>query len=199
MASDGVPMTHPHPTYGGRHAGTHVIRVLANDGALERVGQMAATTEHDVEFFTLKTPYLKQGITTDYVAKTDMMSVAMKVYAEGGENRMHLHPAEDHSFIVMEGEATFHVGTPENIHVLRRFEGVMLPMGTPYYFQSSGSGNLVMIRVGATEPGMPEIPVYPDGQTKAQELEPEKNRLERIELPGPGFGDEEPVSARAGS
>lgn len=149
---------------------------------------MTTATKQGVGFFTLKTPYLKQGITTEFRATTGILSVAIKVYAEGGENRMHFHPAEDHSFIVVEGEATFHIGTDENTQVVRPFEGVMLPMGTPYWFQSTGSGNLVLIRVGGSEPGAPRSAFYPDGQEKELKLEPDKNRLPRIELPGPGFG-----------
>jgi len=77
------------------------------------------------------------------------MSLTLKVYAEGGENAMHYHLNEEHAFIILQGEATFHLDTDENAHVVHQWEGVFLPRGAHYYFQSSGNENLVLLRVGA--------------------------------------------------
>ncbi len=75
----------------------------------------------------------------------------MKVYFEGGENATHTHLAEDHLFFVLSGQATFHLGRDgEEVKVANRYEGVLLPRGAYYRFQSSGEENLVMLRVGAT-------------------------------------------------
>jgi quercetin dioxygenase-like cupin family protein len=149
---------------------------------------MAIETRQAAEVFDLRTPYLQQGITSDQRAKTDLLTVLIKVYAEGGENLMHAHPEEDHSFIVLEGEATFSIETENNVKVLHPYEGIMLPKQTSYRFQSSGDGNLVMLRVGASLPGTPKRATYPDGQEKSRDIEP-MGRLERIPAPGPGFGE----------
>jgi mannose-6-phosphate isomerase-like protein (cupin superfamily) len=148
---------------------------------------MAIATHTSPEIFDLRTPYLEQGITSDMRSHTDMLSVLIKVYADGGENRMHNHPDEDHSFIVLEGEATFHLETDDNVRVVRPYEGVMLPKGASYWFHSSGEGNLVMLRVGAQLPGTPKRAIYPDGGLKAREHEP-LGKVERKEKPGRGFG-----------
>jgi mannose-6-phosphate isomerase-like protein (cupin superfamily) len=152
---------------------------------------MAIETKTTAQVFDLRTPYLQQGITSEYRAQTDLLTVLIKVYSEGGENRMHAHQQEDHSFIVLEGEATFHLGnedgTQEQVQVVRPYEGVMLPKGAFYWFQSSGEGNLVMLRVGASLPGTPHGALYPDGEQKSRDQEPTA-RLERIVAPGPGFG-----------
>ena len=84
---------------------------------------MAIETKQASEVYDLRTPYLEQGRTTDVRARTDLMTVTVKVYAEGGENAMHHHTHEDHSFIVLEGEATFHLETDDNAKVVRRYEG----------------------------------------------------------------------------
>ena len=76
---------------------------------------MAVTTKQAAQVFDLRTPYLDQGRTTDLRAHTDLMTIIAKVYAEGGENGMHNHPHEDHSFIVLEGEATFHIESDDNV------------------------------------------------------------------------------------
>jgi mannose-6-phosphate isomerase-like protein (cupin superfamily) len=149
---------------------------------------MAIQTKQAAEVFNLRTPYLKQGRTTDMRARTDMLTITAKVYAEGGENAMHNHPMEDHSFIVLEGQATFHVETEDNIKVVGRYEGIMLPQGVNYYFQSSGEGNLVMIRVGASQPGERVGRVAPDGHDLPGGSEENKS-VERIEAPGRWFGE----------
>ena len=110
-------------------------------------------TPDDNGFFNLRTPLLKSGITTDTRAKTEVLNVTVKVYADGGENEMHAHVGEDHAFVVLSGQATFHVGSDENCRVVNKYEGVMLPSGTEYWFQSTGP-NLVMLRVGARRPDL---------------------------------------------
>jgi mannose-6-phosphate isomerase-like protein (cupin superfamily) len=112
----------------------------------------------------------------------------MKVYAEGGENAMHHHPHEDHSFMVLEGEATFYIETDDNAKVVRRYEGVMLPKGVNYWFKSTGPQNLVMIRVGASYPGERRGRLTPNGrEIPGDSLE--NKTVERIERRGKWFGD----------
>ena len=101
------------------------------------------------EIFQLKAPLLSLGRDNWPLVRTDLVSLTLKVYAEGGENAMHYHTNEEHSFIVLQGEATFHLDTDENTHVIHQWEGVFLPKGAQYYFQSSGDENLVLLRVGA--------------------------------------------------
>jgi mannose-6-phosphate isomerase-like protein (cupin superfamily) len=146
----------------------------------------ASTTR--AQTFNLTTPYLQQGITSDERARSDLLTVLIKVYASGGENRMHAHVYEDHSFIVLEGEATFHLDDENDARVLKPYEGVMLPKGTYYRFESTGTGNLVMLRVGAAPPGSAKRAVYPEGGDKGRDQEPYA-RTERIEAGGPQFGE----------
>ena len=149
---------------------------------------MITQTKQAAEVFNLRTPYLKQGRTTDIRARTDLMTVTMKVYAEGGENGMHNHPHEDHSFIVLEGEATFHLETDDNIKVVRRYEGILLPKKVNYWFQSTGDQNLVMVRVGAYYPGERPGRLTPDGRDIPGNSV-ENKQVERIERAGRGFGE----------
>lgn len=156
---------------------------------------MTTTEQTRAAVFDLRTPYLKQGRTTDIRAQTDLMSVTIKVYAEGGENAMHCHPNEDHTFIVLEGEATFHLDSDDNLRVLKPYEGVMLPKGAFYWFESSGDRNLVMVRTGASRMGdlagsagnaLSER-MTPDGRPIPGDS-PENKTVERIEAQGKGFG-----------
>jgi len=150
---------------------------------------MVATATSKATVFNLRTPYLTQGRTTDMRARTDLMTVMVKVYAEGGENGMHAHTTEDHTFIVIEGQATFRVDTDDNIKVVNKWEGIMLPKGVYYRFESTGNENLVLIRAGATPLDAPRNErLGVDGKPLPSDSK-ENGRVERIEAPGPGFGE----------
>jgi mannose-6-phosphate isomerase-like protein (cupin superfamily) len=105
-------------------------------------------TEAKAEFFKLRTPLLSKGRQDTELTRTETMRVWMKCYAEGGENVLHAHPSEDHIFVILQGQARFH-DKDETERVLGRNEGIMLPRGTFYYFESCGDEPLVMLRVGA--------------------------------------------------
>jgi mannose-6-phosphate isomerase-like protein (cupin superfamily) len=149
---------------------------------------VAAETKTAATVYNMRTPYLDQGRTTDVRARTDVMTITAKVYAEGGENAMHHHVHEDHTFFVLEGEATFHVETDDNIQVVQKNEGILLPRLCNYWFHSSGMDNLVMIRVGALHKGQPIQRLTPDGVDIPGDSEANKT-TERIVRPGKGFGE----------
>ncbi len=102
------------------------------------------------KIFRLKTQLLSKGRSDYMLANTDLMTVRIKCYAQGGENALHAHPAEDHSFIVLDGAARFY-GKDGELAVLKRNQGIMLPKGTYYKFESCGETPLVLLRVGATK------------------------------------------------
>ncbi len=150
---------------------------------------MAAATKAPpkAEVFSLKTPYLSEGRTTEFLARTDLMSVAIKVYSEGGENALHTHLHEDHAFIVLEGEATFW-DRPGNETVVSRYQGISLPRGAFYYFKSTGDTNLVLLRVGANDTSWHgETRIDPDGKPLPGHSEANKH-IEGVPVPGMFFG-----------
>ena len=116
---------------------------------------MTTTTATDPQAvpFQVRASLLDRGRTMDLLARSDTMYAHIKVYAEGGENALHTHTREDHLFVVLAGEATFRLGRDEALKVVGKNEGVLLPAGSYYWFQSSGQENLVMLRVGAKTPG----------------------------------------------
>src|ERR1044072_7115928 len=78
--------------------------------------------------FNLRTPYMKQGRITQLVAETPNMWIHCKINAEGGENEIHTHLDEDHSFIVLEGEMSVFNEKGDEMK-LKKWEGVLLPKG----------------------------------------------------------------------
>ena len=101
------------------------------------------------EFYTLKTFQLAEGRSSYTLAQSDLFRISIKVYAEGGENAMHAHAYEDHAFTILKGQATFHVGSEGDVRVVNAYEGVFIPRGAVYRFESTGTENLVILRVGA--------------------------------------------------
>jgi mannose-6-phosphate isomerase-like protein (cupin superfamily) len=78
------------------------------------------------------------------------MYVWVKVYAEGGENYLHTHEREDHVFVILDGEATFHDPGGKDT-VLKKNQGILLQRGAYYSFTSTGNTPLVLLRVGAAD------------------------------------------------
>jgi len=140
----------------------------------------------EAQFFNLDSQLLAQGRFDNHVAATDLLKLVVKVYASGGENALHMHPYEDHSFIVLQGEATFHIGEEDEIRVLRKYEGVMLPRRVSYWFQSSAPENLIMLRAGAAEKWPEDGRAFPDGRP-FEGTSVENKTVEMIPIPGKFF------------
>jgi mannose-6-phosphate isomerase-like protein (cupin superfamily) len=119
------------------------------------------------KMFSLKTPYMQQGRVTQLVAETPNLWIHTKINAEGGENEIHTHLDEDHSFIVLEGEMSV-FDEKGNEMKLKRYQGVLLPRGAYYRYLNTGEGNLVVLRIAAGVRNKPKsgdaTRVRPDGQ-----------------------------------
>jgi mannose-6-phosphate isomerase-like protein (cupin superfamily) len=97
--------------------------------------------------FSLKGQLLEQGRTDSMLAATDDLTIRLKIYASGGENELHAHTSEDHSFMILQGSGRF-FGPEGEIVELGQYEGIMLPKGSYYKFFATSEEPLVMIRVG---------------------------------------------------
>src|SRR6266508_4594467 len=106
---------------------------------------MAIKTDAKATTFSLRTEYLSRGQYSKPLGETDGFWGKIKLYAGGGENALHAHFDQAHSFVVLEGQMTFY-DAEGNATVLNRYEGVMIPLGCYYRFQSTGDANLVMLR-----------------------------------------------------
>ena len=109
---------------------------------------MVAETGPKAEAFALKSQLLSEGRTDRVLAQAELLELRIKVYAEGGENGLHAHHGEEHSFVILDGQANFYDKDGKET-VVNKYEGIMLPRGTLYRFQSTGSTNLILLRVGA--------------------------------------------------
>src|SRR5258706_5142538 len=138
------------------------------------------------QMFSLKTPYMQQGRVTQLVAETPNMWIHCKINAEGGENEIHTHLDEDHSFIVLEGEMSVFDEKGDEMR-LKPFQGVLLPKGAYYRYLNTGEGNLVVLRIGAGVRNKPQtgqaIRITPTGE-EILGGSIENKSLQPIEMPG---------------
>ncbi len=122
---------------------------IGTDKLKQKEMDMAKNTKPSV--FTLQAQLLDQGRTDTVVAAADDLIIRMKVYASGGENELHAHTGEDHSFMILQGSAKFFGPEGEEIE-LGQYQGIMLPKGAFYRFHATSKEPLVMIRVGSPSP-----------------------------------------------
>lgn len=147
--------------------------VTPDPSVVDLAGSPAATP------FRLRAQLLDAGSKTDMLARTDNLWIQIRVYAaHGGENAMHAHHYQDHSFIVLQGNARFR-GPRGEVWNLGRNEGIMLPSGAYYCFENSGDDALVVLRIASKtkEEGDPGVRLGTHGgQIDAHT--PENNRPE---------------------
>lgn len=148
---------------------------------------MATATRPRADVFSTRVPLLSEGRSNNYVVRTDLMSVNVKVYAEGGENALHTHTNEDHVFLVLQGEATFsdEEGTQT---VVGKLQGIALPRGAYYWFKSTGDENLVLCRFGASTGVTGDGRIDIEGMPLPGDSEANKH-VDPVVVPGKFFGD----------
>lgn len=128
------------------------------------------------QIFKVKTQLLSQGRSDYTLARTKNMSIRIKCYAQGGENVLHTHPGQDHSFIVLAGKAKFH-GVNGEITELTKNQGILIPEGLYHYFASCGDEPLVMLRIEAQKRKVSHRRIGIDG--KAFEGQTETNNYQK--------------------
>ena len=115
---------------------------------LSLFGKTASNESIEPQIFQVRTQLLSKGRSDYTLARTKGMSIRIKCYASGGENALHTHPGQDHTFIVMAGKAKFY-GVDGEVTELTKNQGILIPEGFYHYFSSCGDEPLVMLRISA--------------------------------------------------
>jgi mannose-6-phosphate isomerase-like protein (cupin superfamily) len=82
-----------------------------------------------------------------YLFKTDRAVSEVQVFDKGVKNRLHHHGIEDGVWIVLGGKATFYGEEDKVMGELEPFQGLLIPAGTKYWFESTGEEPLQILRV----------------------------------------------------
>ncbi len=147
-----------------------------------------STTAPVAQPFSLKIERLSAGKSEALLAQADELEMRIKVYAEGGENTVHAHLDHDHSFVVLDGQATFY-DKEGNETVVGKYHGIMLPRGTHYRFCNTGEGNLVLLRAGGGhKPREGYARAIGKSGPATPRLTPEQNKRTGVTIPGEYFG-----------
>jgi mannose-6-phosphate isomerase-like protein (cupin superfamily) len=120
---------------------------------IPKEGDPPSTPSADgTQFFRVRAQMLAQGRTDTILTETDNMQIRIKVYASGGENTLHAHTSEDHSFVVLQGRARFW-DKDGNTTDIGQHQGITLPAGAMYKFEATSKEELVLLRMRAKVPG----------------------------------------------
>jgi mannose-6-phosphate isomerase-like protein (cupin superfamily) len=83
------------------------------------------------------------------LTKTDLMKVAVQVVHEGGENNLHYHLNSDTTWFVLKGNVRFYGPGDVVIAELGPHQGITIPGGARYWFETSGTDDLEILQMVA--------------------------------------------------
>jgi mannose-6-phosphate isomerase-like protein (cupin superfamily) len=106
-------------------------------------------SSRQTEAFTFQydRPEFPKGRKVKMLARTDRMHAIVSSVKEGGENNLHSHRHQDGFYYVLKGRVTFYTTDDKVIGDLGPNEGIVIPRGYPYWFESSGEEMLELLSV----------------------------------------------------
>jgi mannose-6-phosphate isomerase-like protein (cupin superfamily) len=81
------------------------------------------------------------------MALTSNVVSTVQIFEKGVHNNLHVHLVEDGYWFVLGGRARFHGEGDTIIAELSKFEGVLIPAGTKYWFEGIDDEPLEILRV----------------------------------------------------
>lgn len=105
--------------------------------------------------FEYAAPDVERAKTIVWLARTDRLFATIQVIAkDGGETNLHSHDHLDGVWYVLEGRARFYSGETEVVADIGPQEGVLIPRGEKYWFESSGDVPLQILQVECSDKPM---------------------------------------------
>jgi mannose-6-phosphate isomerase-like protein (cupin superfamily) len=105
----------------------------------------------EAKVFKYQTPQFDGVKKTLQVCNSDLMKVQVQVVKDGGENNLHSHTGDDAFWYVISGAVKFYGEGNEVIGEFNKGEGILIPRGFKYWFESSSSEPLEILRVTAKD------------------------------------------------
>jgi mannose-6-phosphate isomerase-like protein (cupin superfamily) len=91
------------------------------------------------------------------VCSSDLMRVHVQEVKSGGENNLHTHPAEDAFWYVVNGAVRFYGEGDKVIGIYNKGEGILIPRGFKYWFETASDEPLEVLRIGARDQTQKEL------------------------------------------
>jgi mannose-6-phosphate isomerase-like protein (cupin superfamily) len=107
----------------------------------------------DATVMRYKRPTLKEGQpkAVKMLGRTDRAFFAVQLVNEGGENNLHSHAHVDGFWFVLSGRARFYTTDDELLGDFGPLEGVVIPRGYPYWFESASDEPLELLQFEASD------------------------------------------------
>ena len=105
----------------------------------------------DAQVFKYQRPEFEGVKKSMLMCTSDLMRVHAQVVKTGGENNLHAHTGEDAFWLVLSGAVKFYGEGDKLIAELKKHEGIMIPRGFKYWFESSSDEPLEILRVSARD------------------------------------------------
>lgn len=83
------------------------------------------------------------------LCRTDLLTAGVQIIKDGGENNLHAHPGNDGFWFVLAGRARFYGEGDVLLGEFGKHEGILVPRGVKYWFESASPETLEIMRVGA--------------------------------------------------
>lgn len=99
--------------------------------------------------FKYETPASEANKQIVRLARTDRMFVGVQVVRTGGENNLHSHPNMDGFWMVLHGRVRFYGDGDVVLGEFGPMEGVLIPRGFKYWFESVGEEILELLQFEA--------------------------------------------------
>jgi mannose-6-phosphate isomerase-like protein (cupin superfamily) len=107
--------------------------------------------------FRYATPALERPKGIMPLCRSDILTAAVQVIRKGGENNLHSHAGMDGFWFVLKGKARFYGEADTLLGELGPMEGVFIPRGVKYWFESAGEEMLELLQVEAFAKGVKNV------------------------------------------
>jgi mannose-6-phosphate isomerase-like protein (cupin superfamily) len=101
--------------------------------------------------FRYQTPQFEGVKKTLQVCNSDLMKVQVQVVKDGGENNLHTHTGDDAFWYVIRGAVKFYGEGDRLVGEYQKGEGILIPRGYKYWFESAAPEPLEILRVNAKD------------------------------------------------
>ena len=89
------------------------------------------------------------------LCRSDIIYSTVQVLKSGGENNLHAHPAQDGIWMVLKGRAKFYGKDDALLAELGPLQGIHLPRGFYYWFESCSPDLLELLQIEAIDKSVP--------------------------------------------
>ena len=129
--------------------------------------------EHRLQPFKYQTPEINRGRGKGgaRLARTEVLGLSVQAVQSGGETNLHAHPGTDGIWFVLAGRARFYDDVESVACELGHHEGVLIPHGVKYWFESASDEPLEIMHITGHVPGAKQerlnyTPLLPQQQNR---------------------------------